>query len=427
MSTSGLASFARFAILFFLASSSLAAEPVQDSCSTCHSEIGIDRLGQPVEDFRNDIHLAKGFRCVSCHGGDPTNPTIGAMEPARGYIGKPRPKEIARVCGRCHSDARFMGRYNPVLRVDQVTEYYTSAHGRRLEEFSDPKVATCVSCHTAHSIRSSRDPQSSVYPLRLGQTCGSCHADADYMEGYSIPTDQLSEYEQSIHWEALSTQGGLSAPTCNDCHGNHGATPPGVSSVSNVCGNCHVQNHALFEKSFHAKTFAQIGRPGCGSCHGDHGVAKVSDDMLGPGENSACGGCHTPESPGGMTATAMRRLLDQLRTAHDKARSILRQAEHAGMPVSQAQFELKAALTALIKARTVVHSFAISPVEKEVEAGLAISEKAYQAGVRALDDLDFRRKGLALSVLIIIALIVGLLIKIRQLEQRTSSDRKRRT
>src|SRR6266540_7241295 len=33
------------------------------------------------------------------------------------------------ICGRCHSDAQFMKRYNPALRVDQVAEYATSVHG----------------------------------------------------------------------------------------------------------------------------------------------------------------------------------------------------------------------------------------------------------------------------------------------------------
>jgi hypothetical protein len=37
--------------------------------------------------------------------------------------------------------------------------------------------------------------------------------------------------------------------------------------------------------------------------------------------------------------------------------------------------------------------------------------------VRALDDLRFRRRGLAVSVVVIVALIGGLVLKIRQLER----------
>jgi hypothetical protein len=48
---------------------------------------------------------------------------------------------------------------------------------------------------------------------------------------------------------------------------------------------------------------------------------------------------------------------------------------------------------------------------------MAISARAYARGVKALQDLQFRRKGLAVSVVIILALIGGLVVKIRQLER----------
>jgi hypothetical protein len=38
--------------------------------------------------------------------------------------------------------------------------------------------------------------------------------------------------------------------------------------------------------------------------------------------------------------------------------------------------------------------------------------------MKALDELQFRRKGLAVSVLIILALVVGLVLKIRQMERK---------
>jgi hypothetical protein len=47
-----------------------------------------------------------------------------------------------------------------------------------------------------------------------------------------------------------------------------------------------------------------------------------------------------------------------------------------------------------------------------------VSAKVYARGVRALEELQFRRKGLAVSVVIILAVIVGLVLKIRQLERR---------
>jgi hypothetical protein len=394
------------------------AQQAAESCVTCHLEMGDDRLAAPVKAFAEDIHAAKGFGCASCHGGDPKEAGMEAMDPAKGYLGKPDRQQVPQLCGRCHSDARFMKRYNPALRVDQVTEYVTSVHGRRLRELGDPKVAVCVSCHPAHAIRPPSDPRSSVHPLKVAETCGSCHADAPYMAPYKIPTDQLQKYKGSVHWKTMAEKGDLSAPTCNDCHGNHGAAPPGISWVGNVCGQCHTVMAELFAKSRHAKVFTQLGAPGCATCHENHEIKEASDEMLGLGEGAVCAACHAAGDKGGKGAADMRALLDGLRGETDKARTILLQAEHAGMEVSQAQFELKGATDALVKARAAVHAFTVEAVQQEAEAGLAISAKAYARGVRALEELQFRRKGLAVSLGVILALIVGLVLKIRQVDRR---------
>jgi predicted CXXCH cytochrome family protein len=238
------------------------------------------------------------------------------------------------------------------------------------------------------------------------------------MAPYRIPTDQLRKYKESIHWKTMAEKGDLSAPTCNDCHGNHGAAPPGVSWVGNVCGQCHAVMADLFAKSVHAKVFTAMGVPGCATCHENHEIRPASDEMLGLGGGAVCAGCHAAEDPGGKGAVAMRVLIDSLRGESEKAHAVLLQAEQAGMEVSQAQFELKGATDALVKARAAVHAFTIEAVKQAVEAGIGIATKAYARGVRALEELQFRRRGLAVSVVVILALIVGLVFKIRQVERR---------
>ena len=401
-----------------LGSWAVAAEPPTESCSACHLALGDDRLTPPAEVFGEDIHAAKGFGCVPCHGGDGTAEGMEAMDPDKGYIGKPKRLQIVQICSRCHGDASFMRRYNPALRVDQATEYEASVHGRRLRELQDAKVATCASCHPAHAIRPPPDPRSSVHPLKVAETCGRCHADPQYMEGYALPTDQVAEYTRSVHWQTLSLKGDLSAPTCNDCHGNHGAAPPGVSWVGHVCGQCHVVMAERFAKSAHASIFIQLGTPGCATCHSNHEVRKAADAMLGLGEQAVCSGCHSPLDRGGQVAGELRTIVLSLRRAYDQADAILLQAEDAGMEVSQARFELNGANDALIKARAAVHSFTVEAVQQEAEPGLAISARAYARGVRALDELRFRRRGLLVAVAIMLALIAGLVLKIRQIERR---------
>lgn len=393
-------------------------QPPRESCVACHIEIDDDRLAAPAREFGEDIHATKGFGCVACHGGDPKAPGVEAMDPAKGYIGVPAGRQIVEVCGRCHSDARFMRQYNPALRVDQVAEYRISVHGQRLLELGDPKVATCSSCHKPHTIRPASDPRSSVHPLNVVDTCGTCHADAEYMQGYPIPTDQVEQYKRSIHWKTMAEKGDLSAPTCNDCHGNHGAAPPGVSWVGHVCGQCHAVVADFFDKSAHSRTFVQMGTPGCATCHNNHEITAASIEMLGVGEEAVCARCHSADDPGGMTAVTMREKIDTLRGAYGKAHAVLHKAEQSGMEVSQSLFELNEAVNALVKARAAVHTFDVEPVKKEAEAGLGIAAKAFERGVQALEELQFRRKGLAVSVVIVLVLIGGLVAKIRQIERQ---------
>lgn len=394
------------------------AQPQESSCARCHRLLA-GALSKPVEDYAGDVHAAKGFGCVACHGGDESAPApAAAMDPAKGFIGKPRGEPLLQVCGRCHSDPEFMKRYNPALRVDQVAEYRSSIHGQRLLELGDPKVATCVSCHPTHSMKPPSDPNSTVHPLRVPGTCGACHGDPDYMQGYEIPSDQLRKYTESVHWQALSVRGDLSAPACNDCHGNHGATPPGVDWVGNVCGQCHSVMADLFGRSRHARIFTLLGTPGCATCHRNHEVQPAGDEMLGLGDGAVCGRCHSPESRSGMAAAQMRGLIDSLNLELQRARSVLHRAERAGMEVSQALFELNDAQNALVSARAAVHAFHLDSVRGPVEAGLDVTEVAHIRGQRALDELRFRRMGLAVSVVIILGLIGGLVLKIRQIEGR---------
>lgn len=393
----------------------VAQEQSGESCVACHGGLPDERLAAPVERYEQDVHASQGFGCVACHGGDGQEMSLDAMDPERGYIGVPERPLIAELCGRCHSDAQFMRRYNPAIRVDQVAEYRTSVHGQRLFEEDDTLVAVCTSCHAAHSIRPPSDPASTVHPLRVAVTCGSCHADPDRMSAYPIPTDQLKGYTNSVHWEMMSEEGDLSAPTCNDCHGNHGAAPPGVSWVGNVCGQCHSVMAELFNASFHSEIFRLLGSPGCATCHGNHEIERPGDELLGLGEEAICSGCHSADDTGGQIASEMRALIDSLGAEYRKADSVLARAENAGMEVSEAQFQLGDVTGALVRARTAVHAFAVDSVRSKVEDGLQVAGQARIRGENALDELQFRRMGLAVSSVIILVLIFGLVLKIRDL------------
>ncbi|HSJ16010.1 MAG TPA: cytochrome c3 family protein [Longimicrobiales bacterium] len=385
------------------------APPRPETCARCHLEQQVPRLREPAEQFPSDVHAEKGFSCLDCHG-------ALRERPGAGFMAKPTRQEIPQLCGRCHSNAAFMRRFNPSLRVDQVTEYYSSRHGERLREANDPQVATCTSCHPAHRTRPPSDPTSTVFPGNVAETCGGCHAER-WMSERGLPIDQLEQFRASVHGRMLLEHGDLSAPTCNDCHGNHGAAPPGVESVRNVCGQCHATIAEFFDDSGHEQPFAEGGLPGCATCHGKHDISEPDDDALGLRNELVCGRCHAAGDTIGNEFTLMQVLLDSLQHEREQSRAILHRAENAGMEVSEALFRLEDANDAVVRARAAIHAFRMEPMREEIEAGLAVTDIAARRGAAALEEHGFRRAGLAVSTTLILILVFGLLLRIRELDR----------
>ncbi|HEY7616218.1 MAG TPA: cytochrome c3 family protein, partial [Terriglobales bacterium] len=274
----------------------------RNSCLDCHSALDAP-LNVSAEEYAANIHAQKGLTCASCHGGDPSSDD-NAMSPKAGFRGHIDRKKIPELCGKCHSDAAYMRQYNPSLRTDQLAQYRTSVHGKKLVG-GDTHVAVCTDCHSVHNIRPAGDIRSTVNPLNIATTCSHCHADAGYMKAYGIPTTQFADYGKSVHHEAMAVRGDLSAPTCTTCHGNHGAAPPGVATVKNVCSTCHVYQSQLFEGSPHKAAFESAGLPGCVTCHSNHAIAGPKDEMVGTGEKSICTSCHMEGDAGFKAASGI--------------------------------------------------------------------------------------------------------------------------
>ncbi|HZM88111.1 MAG TPA: cytochrome c3 family protein [Blastocatellia bacterium] len=399
-----------------------AAAQKKDSCVECHSRLE-GPLSEPVRLSKGDVHNARGLSCVDCHRGDASRDDKAAAKGRQtGYIGKPRSSDIPRLCGQCHSNAEFMKKFNPSLRVDQESEYSTSIHGRLLKS-GDQKVATCVSCHGNHGVRAVKDPLAKVYALNVAETCGSCHANAGYMNSYRIPHDQFDNYKKSVHARALYERQDLSAPTCNDCHGNHGAAPPGLASVANVCGQCHSRQASLFQASVHKTVFGLMEAGECVQCHSNHGITPPSDEMLGVGEKSACTNCHGKGDSGYAAAEEMLEKINQMSASISRSTEILNRAERAGMEVSKPRFELNDAKDALTQSRVLVHTFSTDELDKVIKPGMDVANKSYGAGASALDELSFRRKGLAGSLFFILFLAALIYLKVRELERRSQAEK----
>ena len=386
-----------------------------NSCIDCHSAMD-GKLGVTQEKFSQDIHAQKGLTCVSCHGGDASSyDPAQAMGHAAGFKGKVDRKQVPALCGSCHSNPNLMRTYNPSLRTDQLDQYHTSVHGKRLAG-GDDKVAVCVDCHSVHDIRPPSDPRSTVNPVNVAKTCSRCHSDSVYMKPYGIPTDQFANYSTSVHHDALAVRGDLSAPTCTTCHGNHGATPPGVDKVQNVCANCHVFQAQMYAKSTHSKVFQDKGLPGCVVCHTNHGIHKPSDAMLGTGQGGVCMRCHTPGDHCDRARATILSDLNRLDTSVTEADSALRLAESAGMEVSEARLNQDQARDALTKARVTIHSFQTSLVEQDIQTGMKIAVANRKAGEDAMVERNHRRIGLSVCLIAIAFMLMGLWLYIKKLE-----------
>jgi len=428
----GLCGFCVLSVLSLLGWPAVAhAQPasIPNSCVACHSTLPDERLATPAKLFSGqDVHRDKGFECVDCHGGNPTNADkirahdVAGKESAMAFRGKPSGRAVIATCARCHSDAELMRTFAPKQRVDQATEYATSVHGRQLAA-GDMKVATCASCHGAHGIRMVNDAKSPVFPTNVAGTCATCHADAQRMAGYKLPdgsdlpTHQFADYQKSVHYAALTKGNDLSAPTCNDCHGNHGAAPPGVGAIANVCGTCHTVFAQKFALSVHQPIFDK----GCVECHSNHAVLKPSDAMLAASAPGVCQPCHSGEDKtdkGAAAAASMRAEMERLKAGIDRSGALLLRVKNAGIEVSDQQLALREASSRLTLARTEMHRFDPTTVTPILADGMTMVGSVDEAGRKGVAELRFRRRGLAASLGAILVFVVALGLKVRQIDRR---------
>ncbi|HXY08622.1 MAG TPA: cytochrome c3 family protein [Terriglobales bacterium] len=402
-----------FGLIVFVAHVSFGQAP--NSCLDCHSALP-EPLGVSQEKFSQDIHAQEGLTCVSCHGGDPASDDPDkAMSRKAGWKGKIERKQIPQLCGTCHSDPAYMRQFNPSLRTDQLAQYRTSVHGQRWAA-GDTKVAVCTDCHSVHDLKAPSDPRSTVNPVNVATTCARCHADSNYMNGYPIPKDQFAKYSTSVHHDALSVRGDLSAPTCSTCHGNHGAAPPGVDKVQNVCSTCHVFQAQMYEKSSHKQAFQAASLPVCVVCHSNHGIVHPTDAKLGTGPEAVCMQCHKPGDVCDQARAGLLSELRQLDEAINNADRVLALAESSGMEVSEARLAQNQARDSLTKARVTVHSFRKELVDQDIQAGLNIAAKNLQAGQKAMVERNYRRVGLGMSLVAIGIVLLGLRLYIKKIE-----------
>lgn len=142
---------------------------VAATCGQCHPDVEI-AYRESIHGRALEVGVTDSPTCTNCHGEhlilSPSDPDADTYAV----------KLATETCGTCHDDPIIIAKYD--LEGAVVGSYVDSYHGwasRRGYE----SAATCVDCHTAHSVLPEEDSASTIHPDNVVATCGQCHDNAD--------------------------------------------------------------------------------------------------------------------------------------------------------------------------------------------------------------------------------------------------------
>ncbi|MCL5774185.1 MAG: cytochrome c3 family protein [Firmicutes bacterium] len=402
--------FLFFLLIGFLLFSFPAQAQEKNSCADCHGGMEGDKGKKVVDAWKGSTHFQHAA-CADCHGGNPSSDDMGtAMSKSAGFKGAPEPREIPAFCAKCHADPVRMRPFN--IPTSQYDQYKNSVHGKRLLTMGDTKVANCVSCHGSHNILNVKDPNSPVYKTNIPDTCGRCHSDKQYMAQYKINTNQLADYKESVHGIKLLKELDMGVPSCADCHGTHGATPPGVKEVVDVCGTCHAKVEENFNQGKHREAYLSTGEPKCITCHNNHKILSPSDRMFISGEKGVCLKCHTDNTPEYSTAKKFQSEILAVQSSYDKDLALISAAEKTHMDLSEQKAQMGNALTSLIEARVIQHSLSWEKVNEKLEEARKYFEKVESACKNAFDQSNNRK--IIILITVVFCVLAAIIVYIKR-------------
>jgi hypothetical protein len=386
--------------------------PQAGNCAVCH--------GKENREHQTGIHARGGVTCVSCHGGNPDSLEVDAAH-GKDLVSLRNPRAAVESCGKCHADVERMRAFG--LRTDQLSLYWTSQHGAKLQKDGDPKVATCTSCHGVHAVLSASSPLAPVSRMKQVETCGRCHADAKLMSAYGIPADVVEQFRGSVHGQALLEQGSSAAPACIDCHGSHGAVPPRMADVSQVCGHCHSTVEAFYAGSAHAKRGKAAVQ--CVSCHSNHAVRLPSPAMFLGDDPGHCGACHADEKdPARAVAAKLHEDVQKLAATIASADRAVHEAGGRGLFLGAERGYIDQARGLLVRARAMTHTLSPEALEDILNRGQGMVGQTTDG--LATKNRIFRDRKIFTSIFLGISLAFAILLWMYGLELRSRGVRRRK-
>jgi hypothetical protein len=153
-----------------------------DCATVCHT-VKDAKTGKPYShaavaaEFAKSIHaprsddtqkrLADKPDCTYCHMND--------IHPRP--EGRPPGLQVVELCSSCHADAAMMKPFN--ISPDLPRGFHEQFHYKAMAR-GDNRQATCIDCHTKHSILPKEDPLSTVSLGRRVTTCGGGQANGSH-------------------------------------------------------------------------------------------------------------------------------------------------------------------------------------------------------------------------------------------------------
>lgn len=162
------------------AGSSVARSNIPETCGACH--VGIDEVFQ-VSAHGTALREEGGPRapvCTDCH----TSHQIVETEEPAWFLG------VVEECGTCHEEL--------------YDRYFDTYHGK-VTRLGSGLAAQCSECHTAHAMLPASDPESSVHPDNLVETCAQCHegANENFVQYYAHGDHTDREAYPKLFWPWL--------------------------------------------------------------------------------------------------------------------------------------------------------------------------------------------------------------------------------
>jgi len=298
------------------------------SCQSCHDgkkgkiEVpaaeGEKRPLRAVDPGKYGKSVHAGMECVACH----ADIASTAIPHKKSSMQKPD-------CVQCHTALWESAKKDNLTEekarlgivVQNIEAYKDSFHARPNKEDKSHVNATCDNCHDTHTFN--------VPPRGTSKRADEWRRTVPNVCGEKCHSDELEEFNGSVHGKALIEKGNLKAAVCIDCHTSHAigntSTTPVKLSITDKCGGCHEDNLKSYRDTYHgqANSLGNAATAKCYDCHGSHGIQKADDpsSKVHPDNRlKTCQQCHNSKKPRMFDATAGFATFSPHANTHDFAK-----------------------------------------------------------------------------------------------------------